>query len=499
MNSAIKRGAIVSYVAILFNIFSALIFTPFLIRALGRSDYAVYTLTFSVVNYFAIDLGIGTSLARFISELKYKKKGYNTEQLLSVVFKVFACLSFIALVLLIAFYPMLGKVYQGLSEQELHQMKSVYFWAAGTVVVSFLGKPLEGIFTANEFFAEYKIILLLQKIFVTAISALVLFSSSKLVLLCVVSFAAESLSIIAKICFLRQNRCFSLSIVYWNLDLAKELLSFSLWISIISFAQRFITPFAPTILGVYSNSYEISIFSVAITLEGYVFTFASVLKGMFLPKVSEIIHKNEGFHELQKLQNKTGKLQMLLTASLISGFYVFGKEFIAIWSGKAYEDAFFVALLLMLPNIFYTAQQISETALVVINEVKYRTFVYVICALFSVMSCSLVASSYGALGVAFVISLCLWLFNVGGMTLVYRKIICFDIKSFIKECCRPVLPPLLIFSLITSACNELLPNGILWLLGKGFVWGILLVCICFVFVLNDSERSYLQKRFMRRK
>lgn len=499
MNSAMKKGAAVSYLVILINIFSALLYTPFLIRALGSSDYAVYTLTFSIVNYFAIDLGIGTSLARFISELKYKKKEYTQEQLLGVVCKVFMFLSLFILSLLILFYPLLGSVYKGLSAFELQQVQSTYFWAVGTVVISFFGKPVEGIFTANEFFAEYKFILLMHKIILTILSVGVLFLRSKLVLLFVVSFVTEFAALAVKVYFLVRKKCFFIDVHYWNFKLAKEILSFSLWISIISFAQRFITPFAPTILGIYSNSYEIALFSVAITLEGYVFTFASVLKGMFLPKVSEIINKHESFEALQELQNKMGKLQMLVTTVFIAGFCVFGKEFIAIWSGEQYINAFYPALLLMTPNIVYTAQQISETALVVINEVKYRTLVYVLCAVFSVAGCVLAAKSYGAVGVAIAICFSLWLFNVFGMTLVYRKIIHFNVKSFIQECCSPVLLPLLIFTAITYWVNSLLPQGLLWMLGKALVWSVLLCAVCFLFVLNASERNYFKKKLMRRK
>lgn len=499
MDKAIKKGAVVSYIAILFNIFSALLYTPFLIRALGSSDYAVYTLTFSIVNYFSIDIGIGTSLARFISELKYHKKEYSQEQLLAVVCKVFIFLSLLISILLACFFPMLGSIYKGLSAAEMEQIKSTYFWAAGTVIVSFLGKPLEGIFTANELFAEYKIIVLVQKIVLISLSMGALLFDSKLVLLFVAAFVTELLILVAKGYFLVYRNNFSIDISYWNFRLAKEILSFSLWISIISFAQRFITPFAPTILGVYSNSYEIALFSVAITLEGYVFTFASVLKGMFLPKVSEIINKHKSWTLLQKLQNRMGKIQMLITTAFIAAFCVFGKEFIAIWSGKQYVNAFYAALLLMTPNIVYTAQQISETALVVINEVKYRTFVYVLCAIFSVISCSLVAQNFGAIGVAFAISLSLWLFNIIGMTVVYKKVIQFDIKSFIKECCLSVLPPMIIFTVITSWINCFLPQGILWLMVKGLVWLISLGGVCFLFVLNDDEKNYVKKKFVRRK
>lgn len=186
---------------------------------------------------------------------------------------------------------------------------------------------------------------------------------------------------------------------------------------------------------------------------------------------------------------------MLVTTAFIAGFCVFGKEFIAIWSGEQYINAFYPALLLMTPNIIYTAQQISETALVVINEVKYRTLVYVLCAIFSVIGCSLVAKPYGAVGVAFAISFSLWMFNVFGMTLVYRKMIHFDVKSFIQECCLPVLPPLLIFTLVTSWLNSFLPDGLLWLAAKGFLWCILLGVVCFLFTFNHSDRNYFKKAY----
>lgn len=71
----------------------------------------------------------------------------------------------------------------------------------------------------------------------------------------------------------------------------KEMLGFSIWMAIVTFAQRFIIPIAPTILGRFSNSAEISLFSLASTLEGYVFTFAAALNGLFLPNVSRLVNQ----------------------------------------------------------------------------------------------------------------------------------------------------------------------------------------------------------------
>ena len=61
-----KAGIILSYVGQAVKILVTFIYTPIMIRILGKSEYGLYQLVFSVVSYLSLlSLGFASSYLRF--------------------------------------------------------------------------------------------------------------------------------------------------------------------------------------------------------------------------------------------------------------------------------------------------------------------------------------------------------------------------------------------------------------------------------------------------
>ena len=82
-------GALISYLAIAFNIISGLIYTPWMIRSIGSDQYALYTLALSVINIFLMDFGIGSAVTKFLSNYYARGEYDEANQFMGVVYKVF--------------------------------------------------------------------------------------------------------------------------------------------------------------------------------------------------------------------------------------------------------------------------------------------------------------------------------------------------------------------------------------------------------------------------
>ncbi len=61
----IKSAAIISYVTIFINIIAALLYTPWMIGQIGKSDYGLYTLAISIIVLFTFDFGFGEAVSRY--------------------------------------------------------------------------------------------------------------------------------------------------------------------------------------------------------------------------------------------------------------------------------------------------------------------------------------------------------------------------------------------------------------------------------------------------
>ena len=66
-----KKGAILSYVLMVFEMLSSIFFTPFLIRSFGQAEYGIYSLVSSITAYLTLlDLGVGNALVRYMSKFR---------------------------------------------------------------------------------------------------------------------------------------------------------------------------------------------------------------------------------------------------------------------------------------------------------------------------------------------------------------------------------------------------------------------------------------------
>ena len=83
-----KIGAVLSYVTIIANTLIQLLYTPFLIRKLGQSEYGLFSLVSSIIGYLTVlDLGFGNAI--IVHTAKYRAKGeLKKEQKLHGMFRV---------------------------------------------------------------------------------------------------------------------------------------------------------------------------------------------------------------------------------------------------------------------------------------------------------------------------------------------------------------------------------------------------------------------------
>ena len=71
-----KVGAVLSYVSIIVSTLVQLVYTPFLIRMLGQSEYGLFALVTSVMAYFSVlDMGFGNAMVRFLAKSKVDNDG----------------------------------------------------------------------------------------------------------------------------------------------------------------------------------------------------------------------------------------------------------------------------------------------------------------------------------------------------------------------------------------------------------------------------------------
>lgn len=487
-SNQIKKGAIISYLAIAVSLLSGLLYTPWMVRQIGVNDYGLYTLATSLISIFLIDFGISEAVSRFISKYNAEGDQKKVNDFLGLIYKLYILIDLIIIVLVIIMYFFIPVIYSELTAVEVHKFKVIYLIVSTFSIVSLPFVTLNGILISYEKFKTLKLCDLINKLMILALMVIALLMGYKLYALVLVNAFAGLFIIAIKLFYIRGSLPIKVNFKYWDLKLLKEVFSFSIWATVATLANRFIFNITPSILGAVSGSREIAIFGIAATLEGYAYIISGAVNGMFLPKVSKILaNKKDGEHVLP-LMIKVGRIQYSIIALIFIGFSIVGKDFIHLWMGKEFELAYYCALLIMLPGVFRVPQQIASITIIAMNKVKIQAFVYVLVATLNLLFSSILSRYLGALGAA--ISICIvYIIRLIIMNIIYYKVLHINVFSFFKDCYIKMAPPMLITLIVGVIINQFAVYSLWTFLIKGTFIVVLYIILLWKMSLNHYEKS----------
>lgn len=490
--SQIKYGAIISYIGIGINIVTGLLYTPWMIHSIGKENFGLYTLAMSVISLFVFDFGLSSAVTRFVAKYLAEGKPEQANNCLGLVYKLYIYIDIILIIVLTSVYFFIPSIYKELTLAEIEKFKIVYIIAAVFSVISFPFIPVNGILTAHEKFIQLKGCDLFHKLFIVITMTCCLLMGYGLYALVSVNAIAGLVVIALKLWIIHRNTTTHINFKYKNSSELREILGYSGWTTLIAVSQRFIFNIAPSILGIMSGSESIAILGIAITLEGYTFTFANAINGLFLPKVSRIISHDNSGGGILPLMIRVGRIQILIIGLLVIGFITLGHEFIHLWVGQAFEETYSCAILLIIPSLFHLPQEIAATTIIATNKVKLQAYVFIFMALLNIILAFSLAHFYGALGIA--ISICIaYIVRTIGMDIIYYKKLNIDILAFFKASFGQLALPFFEAFIIGLIISIYLPvNG--WI---GFILkGGLLVSIYFIIMvyqgMNTEEKSLIK-------
>ena len=134
-----KTGVILSYVSIIVNTLIQLLYTPFLIRRLGQSEYGLYSLVASIIGYLTImDLGFGNAIIVYTAKFR-EQKNIREEQILHGMFNIIFKIIGIAGVLLgIILFFNVNKIFgKTMTSKEIRKMQIMMLILSFNLFLSF--------------------------------------------------------------------------------------------------------------------------------------------------------------------------------------------------------------------------------------------------------------------------------------------------------------------------------------------------------------------------
>ena len=460
MNSSkqIKFGAVLSYVAIAFNIISGLLYTPWMVETIGQSQYGLYTLANSLITMFLVDFGLSSATSRYLSKYNAEGDREGAERFLGAVYKLYLIIDAVIFTVLVVVFFLLDKIYVNLTPLELEQFKVVYVISGLFSVINFPFVTFNGILTAYEKFIPLKIADVLYRLFNVGFTVAALLMGYGLYALVTVHAVVGLLVLLFKYIVIKKTVPAKVQFRNTPKGIYKEIFGFSIWVTVATLAQRLVFNITPSVLGIVASSAAIAVFGIVTTIEGYTYTITTAINGMFMPKISRIMTKNNAQEDLNPLFISVGKFQYALNGLIVAGLAVLGQSFIQLWMGPDYAQAYYGMLLVIVPGLFYNALQIANTTMVVMNKVRVTAIVNVLTGVTNVALSFPLSKIFGVNGACISICAAYFLRDVL-LLLIYHKQLPLDIVGFMKKCYLRMSLPIAVTILCGVGINRLIPDG----------------------------------------
>lgn len=496
MLSQIKMGAAISYIALILNTVTGLVYTPWMVSRIGQANYGLYSLATSLIAIFMLDFGLGAAVSRFVSKYRAEGNQQAANDVIGVIYKLYIGIDAVIFVILTVVYFFIGSIYQKLTPNELEVFKTLYLLVACFNLISFPFSPLNGILNAYEKFIQLKLCDLLNRVFTLVFVIIALSATTSVVVVVLANIISSLCTIVIKWIFVKKEVPAKANFKAGGKTLYKSLFGFTLWTTINSIMQRFTHSLAPSILGMTASSVEIAIYSPAVTLEGYFYNLATAVNGLFLPRISkQIADKKE--EEILKLMIKVGKYQVTLLGLMLIGFLILGKDFMILWMGPEFEKTYYCALIILIPSFISGTQQIAATTVIAKNLIKYQSY----CMIFSRvlgLVLSYVSSLYlGAIGVCLGTTISS-IINTIYMNYIYHKKANINMFVFYKQCYSRAIPSYAITIAGGFILSIFIPlNGWIGFLLKALCITVVYAVSMLLFYFSISEVKSTVKRFIK--
>lgn len=487
----------ITYLTMGLRVLISFVFTPFLLARVGDSQYGVYSLSVSLISFISLlDMGFSQTLVRYIARARALDDKDEEARLNGFFLKLYIFIAVIAFVVglaLVFLYPLVSK--KTMLDSELRLFKAVFLVLLADTVIAFPMCVFSANINAYERFLFMKTVDLVTLIVKYLLMTLLLLIGRKVF---AITLVTSILSIMVKIlnclyCKKKIRICFSFK--GYQKEKEREIFLFSFFIFLNLIIDFLYSSTDKLILGAIKGTAAVTVYSFGVYFQSYFQELSTAMSGVFMPQVVYLYEHDRNLREMSELFLKVGRLQMLLLFLALSGYAVYGQDFIRLWIGEKYSDAFLIGLLVMTPALIPLTQNIGISILRAMNLHKYRSYMYLAIAILNIVISIPLAKKYSGIGAAVGTCIACVLGQIIFMNVYYSRKIGLAIKHYWKN--------ILVFSASTAplvAAALFIKNFLPVVSWGGMVIHILLYTGAYMitiwcFVLNHYEKELVNNLF----
>lgn len=496
-------GIIISYLNLIVGMVANIFITPMLIASLGDVDYSLYKVMQSFAGPLAMfNLGISTIVTRSIVQFKtqeeYTKRNKQNTMAMALLSSLIMSLivSGAGVVMCLMIPDIYGSAY---SAAKVAVGQKIFLAFMASTVFHIMTDAFSGCLLGHERFTAGSAL----QFFRTVFRVLLWFVFLKIGLgviwiACVdmfLSFAVLVFSAGYAMVVLKEFP----RLYYFDGKKVLEILLFGLSILLQAVVNQVNNSVDTMILGAYvSDKAIITMYSSALVIYALYNSMISVIAHFFLPKATRLIYQNASGKELTDFVIAPGRFQAVLAVACILGFGLFGQNFIIIWIGKKYINAYWVALMLMIPVTIPLVENGMIAVLDAALKRIYRSIILVVMAVLNVVATLFLIGFLDFWGAALGTVLSLVIGHGLLMNIYYKRKFKIEIGRLFYSIFKGILPAGLAAGALCIPLALFVPNTLVFFAVKVVCFVALYALFLMLFGLNSGEKKTL-KNIVKRK
>lgn len=489
-----KAGAVLSYLSIGVSTAIQLLYTPFLVRCLGQSEYGLYSLVSSIIGYLTIlDFGFGNAIIVYTA--KYRAKNdIDAEKKLQGMFKIiFYLIAVFSMMLGMLLFLGTDSIFRNsMSGDEINKAKIMMLILIFNLGMTFAFNIYSSIIAAYEKFVFQKLIAIIGIILKPLVMLPLLIIGFKSIAMVCVLTIINAFILISNYAYCRNKLNVRPKFSGFDKKLLKIVLGYSIWIFLAIVVDKVNWSVDNFILGIVSGTIAVSIYSIAGQINTIFVNLSTAVSSVFLPKMSKMIERGARGEELTSEFIKVGRVQFHILFLALSGFVIFGKFFIRMWVGIDYDESYYVALCLIVPVFFSLLQSLGLSIMQAMNKYRFKALTTFAMAFINIAISFLMASKFGPIGAALGTTIAIVLNNIIVINIYYYKAIKINVLKFWAEISVLMvkLLPAIVATLLLLVVFK--PSNLIALVVFAPIYVLLYSGTVLLFSLNKYERHLLR-------
>lgn len=496
-----SAGAAVSYAYSAAQVVISLLYVPLLLGAIGRSEYGLYQMVGAIMAYMGI---MNTTLSAGASRYYCKYFAMGDEDgmanVLGTLKRLYRKANVIVVVVIAVVAVAVRFVYaESLTAWELTE-STILLAILGVNMLFTINNTLSiAVITAHERFTFLKgsqlVMLLVQPLLIL----LLVQGAPYAWVVCAVQLLCNAVCRTVQQMYAKRKLGMDDRLREYSKDLEGDLLKFSGGIVLAAIADQIFWRVDQLIIGWMYGTKIVSLYAVGSQIITAYAPLGTTIASVFLPKASEIWNREQAMDGLSDLFVRVGRLSLYPMLLVLTGFAIFGLDFMVVWAGPDFTQSFWVAFIVMVPFTIDISQNIGLTILQVRNMYAFRGWMYFASAIANVALTFPLAWQFGCIGAACSSAVAMFFCSGIVMNWYFWKRVGLDVPRFWKSVLRMVLP-LALLCVAGVLVWQNLPHAVSWpVLAAGIAVYTILFCAVAWFCSTNEYEKNLIRGFLHRK